>query len=76
MLSLILYVSILTFPDIAMAERVYTESTMDVIAVDEQTVTMYGQSATPMAKSSLLHRILLFTLLLLYMMRVLYPQLI
>lgn len=45
MLSLILYVSILTFPDIAMAERVYTESTMDVIAVDEQTVTMYGQSA-------------------------------
>lgn len=42
-LGVCIYLSVLSLP--ALAEEVYTESTLEVIAVDEQTVTLYADQA-------------------------------
>lgn len=42
-LGICIYLSVLSLP--ALAEEVYTESTLEVIVVDEQTVTLYADQA-------------------------------
>ncbi len=44
-LGIVIYSLILMLPSMAFAEEVYTESTIEVIAVDEETVTLYADQA-------------------------------
>lgn len=45
--GIVIYSFILMLPSMAYAESVYTESTIDVIAVDEETVTLYADETEP-----------------------------